>query len=511
MPPLAQKRKRRTSELKFHHTKRRRVSAALVQRCVEREFDRTLPFWRCFIDLRLATGRVPEVVTRETQVMCRIPCKVFKRVDVVWARTTVKLRPVHPMTWQERKKGPRPPRARAEVTAEAAAGRAAAPVQPAKLAPSLPADSDVAPHVYTIDTVHFVHEDAYKKGVDSDRSFHVQSVVFRDAPHLLQCVGGSMVFFSLIVYTSLRLAHACDTRNCTPGQLGRELEAAMAMCRESNVAPPTTSKNRRANNAPSDTVITCRARGADGDVSLRSSAQTGWAFLGRDGHDGRSAAAAAFSALRAWCPPPTVRVLILGMGGNSMAAALRLVFGAEALIEVVEVEPAVVESCILMGTLREADVNTKVHLQDADTCLWTLPHRTYDVIYMDIFEPVHATMRNLHPWVLAARKLLMPGGLLVMNEHHLPSAESVAPYAEVFGEGNVQAVNLRGWSESIVVCVAPGDAVTDKYSLNVSKTHANIAFDIYEALVPGWLPHFSWLVTAKTYQHNGIRCRLWTS
>lgn len=511
MPPLAPRRRRRTSELKFRHTKRRRVSGALVKRGIEKEFDRTLPFWRCFIDLRLTTGRVPEVVTRHTQVLCRIPCKVFKRVDVVWARTTVQLRPVHAPTWQERKNGPRPPRASYPVPAKAAAERAVAQARATTGTPPSGTDGDRALRVYTIDTVHFVHEDAYKRGRGSDHSFHVQSVVLRDAPHILQCVGGSMVSFSLIIYTSLRLAHACDARKCTPQQLGRQLEAVMTAYDESSSTMATESTSQRANNTSSAAVATGTGHGGGAAQQVHSTTQPGRASLAHDGDFKSSSEIAAFSVLRAWCPPPTVRVLILGMGGNSMAHALRVVLGADALIEVVEVEPAVVASCMQMGTLHDSDTKTKVHLQDADQCLANLPPTAYDFIYMDIFEPMQATMRNLHPWVLATRTLLKPGGLLVMNDHHLPSAAGVAPYAKVFGEGNVQAVNLRGWSESIVVCVAPGDASTDKYSLNVSKTHADIAFNIYETLVPGWLPHLSWLVKAKTYRHEGVRCRLWTS
>ncbi|KAG5464330.1 hypothetical protein LSCM1_00512 [Leishmania martiniquensis] len=513
MTPLMQRRKRtrKASELKLRQTKRRRVSVALVERGVEEEFDRTLPFWRCFTDLRLATGRVPKVVARETQVLCRIPCEVFQRVDVVWARTTVKLRPVHVRTWQERKNGPRPPRAKANLAGEAAAGHAEVPATAADPSLSSHTDSDIALHVYTIDTVHFVHEDAYKKGTGRDHSFHVQSVVFRDAPHILQCVGGAMVSFSLIIYTSLRLVHACDTRKCTPQRLGRELQACMTACSESRSNAATASINRCANSTPSDTVKTLERPDAEGGVTAHPTIQAGCASLARDDPDHKSLPSSAFSILRALCLPPLVRVLILGMGGNSMAPALRVIFGAEALIEVVEVEPAVVESCIRMGTLHDADANTKVYLEDADKCLGTLPHSAYDFVYMDIFEPMHATMRNMHPSVLAARELLRPGGLLVLNEHHLPSAEGVAPYAKVFGEGNVQAVNVRGWSESIVVCVAPGDVATDAYSLDISKTHADIAFDIYETLIPGLLPHASWLVTAKTYRHKGVRCRLWTS
>ncbi|GET93579.1 hypothetical protein, conserved [Leishmania tarentolae] len=511
MPPLALRRRRRTSELKFHHTKRRRVSEALVERGIEREFDRTLPFWRCFIDLRLATGRVPEIVARETQVLCRIPCKVFKRVDVVWARTTVQLRPVHAPTWQERKNGPRPPRSSNGVPQKQAAEGAITQVKVTNGTSLSSTNADQAIRAYKIDTVHFVHEDAYKSGTGRDHSFHVQSVLLRDAPHILQCVGGSMVAFSLIIYTSLRLAHACDKRKCTPQQLGRQLETVMSACNEGNNTTTDDSFSQPENTAFSAVNSTSRAQGADAAVHAHSITRVRYASLDHDVDCKSSSEVGALSVLRAWCPPPTVRVLILGMGGNSMAHALRFVLGAKALIEVIEVEPAVVASCMQMGTLEDTDTNTKVHLQDADKCLSTLPHNAYDFIYMDIFEPMQATMRNLHPWVLTTSRLLNPGGLLIMNDHHLPSAAGVTPYAKVFGEGNVQAVNLRGWNESIVVCVAPGDAATDKYSLEVSKTHADIAFNIYETLVPGWMPHFSWLVKAKTYRHEGVRCRLWTS
>ncbi|KPA81546.1 hypothetical protein ABB37_03890 [Leptomonas pyrrhocoris] len=478
MSARTERRKRSSNVLKFHSVRRRKISDAAIVRGVEIEFDRTLPFWRCFTDLRLGSGRKPEVTQRTTRLLCRIPCKVFKRVDVVWARTQVHLHEVN---------GGRLVRSGGTNTNRA-------PNRfPMSSSESSHRNGNADTSAYTIDTLHFVHEDAYKKGPGSEHSFHVQSVVLRDSPAVLQCVAGAMVSFSFLVFTSLRLIHACEVRRCHIAQLSRALEPAMQACTHSCQESSVSRVGRKDAMTASPQMTP--------SLMLRKEAMT---------HSTEDAAGA-FAELRGWCPAASSRILILGMGGNSMALALRAVLGPAAMIEVVEVEPAVVAACLRVGTLDEGDDHMKVHLQDAEGCLRALPHHVYDFIFMDIFEPMEATMQNLHPWVAAAREKLAAGGLLVMNEHQLPSAEGLAPYGKLFGDGNVQAVNLRGWNESVVVCVAPGSPETDTYTLEISKSYTNVAFNVYEALVPGWLPHFSWLVRAKTHYFQKLRCRLWTS
>ncbi|KPI88991.1 hypothetical protein ABL78_1875 [Leptomonas seymouri] len=477
------RRKRSTTALKFHSKRQRTISDAAVIRGVGIEFDRTLPFWRCYTDLRLASGRRPEVTQRTTQLLCRIPCKVFKRVDVVWARTQVQLREVM----------------RSKPAPLGVTGTTSEPTT------SFVSPSENSHHngttrtiEYTIDTLHFVHGDAYRKGAGSEHSFHVQSVVLRNAPAVLQCVAGAMVSFSFLVFTSLRLIHACAVRKCHIGQLSRQLEPSVQACAHCTSAPPLKrAKRTEAENASLQATPSLTSCSGAEILSSENSAD--------------ASAALAFAELQRWCPPSSSRILILGMGGNSMALSLRAVLGPEAVIEVVEVEPAVVAACLRVGTLNDGDSNTTVHLQDVNVCLLTLPNRVYDFIFMDVFEPIGATMKNLHPWVAAAREKLTAGGLLVMNEHQLPSAEGLAPYVKLFGDGNVQAVNLRGWNESVVVCVAPGNPETDSYTLEISKSCTNVAFNVYEALLPGWLPHFSWLVRAKTHSFEKKRCRLWIS
>ena len=489
MSAQQRRRTRRSSALKFCVKHRRRISDSAIVRGVEVEFDRTLPYWRCYTDLCLETGRKPEVAQRTTQLLCRIPCKVFKHVDVVWARTEVQL-----LRTTKNAKSITRPHLRAE--------NGSSKPSPTRQVTSPAVGNNDAVRC-TIDTMHFVHDEAYKKGAASEHSFHVQSVVLRDAPAVLQCVAGAMVSFSFLVYTSLRLIHMCKVKDCHVRQLGREVEALL------RAYTP---------NAEEDAHVKRVRREGEGHEADTATAATSPRVLhslsGACTGNGSAKSAAAVSVaekLREWCPSSTSRVLILGMGGNSMALALRSVLGPAAVIEVVEVEPAVMAACRRVGTLGDSDANMIAHLQDADTCWRTLPVHTFDFIFMDIFEPMEATMKNLHPWVTAAKDKLTAGGLLVMNEHQLPSAEGLAPYARLFGDDNVQAVNLRGWNESVVVCVAPGNAETDSHTLAISKSYADVAFNIYEALLPGWLPHFSWLVRAKTHYFEKTRCRLWTS
>jgi hypothetical protein len=481
------RRNNHANKLKCYTIHRRKISNAAIIRGVEVEFDRTLPFWRCYTDLRLETRQKPEVVQRRTQLLCRVPCKVFKHVDVVWARTQVQLRRVFYS---------RASRVENAAATDRDANRALA-AHFVSTAERNHRHNEGETIEYTIDTLHFVHEDAYRKNSpSSEHSFHVQSVVLRDAPAVLQCVAGAMVSFAFLTFTSLKMIHMCKVNQYRFAQLRRELNL--------HIDAWTSQGSDEVN-----PVKRARLDGAEAVGSHDASAMSLHSVL--NGSAVEDSAATAYAALRKWCPPTTSRVLILGMGGNSMALALRAVLGPAAVIEVVEVEPAVVAACVRVGTLHHEDARMKVHLQDADTCLRTLPGRAYDIIFMDIFEPMEATMKNLHPWVAAAREKLTAGGLLVMNEHQLPSSEGLAPYGKLFGDGNVQAVNVRGWNESVVVCVAPGDVGTDTNTLEISKSYTDMAFNVYEALMPGWLPHFSWLVSAKTHHYKRMRFRLWTS
>lgn len=403
------------------------------------EVDRTLPFWRCFTDLRAAVGALrntrPAVISRETRLLWRLPCQVFAGVDVVWARTEVTLR----------------------VPLKNGSGKRYRSNDPDVALPQFWKEVPFREVVFTLGTVHFVHRDAHREdSAGREKSFHIQSVFFHDDPSILQCVAGTMVSFAFMVYSSLRVAAARAT-------LGR-----------------------------------------------------GYHPLRREAADDETAVSAA-ALSEAYLPPAGTRVLILGMGGNSMAVCLREVLGPDAEIHVVEVEPAVVQVCGLAGTLvtkaKEDDQHLHVHLAEATEFLQRasgVADDSFDFVFMDLFEPMNARMEKGESLVHLCERKLRPGGLLVVNDHQLPSAKALQPFCDLVGAANVQGVNLHGWNESVVVCVKPGDPRTDCLSALCHRGIAEVVFDIFEEVRPGWLPDLSWLKScARVPPKTG--CRVWTS
>lgn len=201
-----------------------------------------------------------------------------------------------------------------------------------------------------------------------------------------------------------------------------------------------------------------------------------------------------------------------------MAVALRCLLGPEAVLDVVEVEPAVVTACQAAHTDLDsnADSNCHVHLQSAEDFFGgatstTVDRPLYDMVFMDLFEPLQGSMQNSSPILLASLRLLRCGGLLVINDHQLPSVEALQPLVDLFGTGNVQAVNLHGWNESVVVAVKPGDARTDGVGLCCTKTVVDAAHEVYTALFPEWMPAPRWLQKSTLEGGKGAQCRIWSS
>lgn len=81
-------------------------------------------------------------------------------------------------------------------------------------------------------------------------------------------------------------------------------------------------------------------------------------------------------------------------------------------------------------------------------------HAGYHMIFLDLFEPLTARMVEEDGCLLQLCYQALcssEGGLLVANEHQLPDPHRFIPLTELFGDGRVHAVNVRGWKESVVV------------------------------------------------------------
>lgn len=438
------------------------VSSSMITKGIEVEFDRTLPYWRHYTDLRVNHRRVPTVMRRETSIIVRERCTVFPGVYVVWANTEVDLRV--PSTSPGKHK-----RYRAE--------------DPECRLTRYWRDIPYVSYSWKFGTMHFVHADAHKKGKGNDRSYHIQSVVLFDQPALLQCVAATMVSFAFIVYSSLALL----AKRRDKGSFYNPLREFLL---------DNESKGRVAGDTP--TKPPPEALGISGGPPMPSIAQ-----LQKD---------VSRRALWELCPSPATCVLILGMGGNSMALCLRAILGPEAEVHVVELEPAVLKTCRVAGTWCDEDHNMHAHLFDAKEYLKCLDTRLhFDMVFLDLFEPLEASMQSSAEVVVAALEALRPGGLAVVNDHRLPTPESLSSFVNLVGASNVQAVNLRGWNESIIVCVKPGEPANDGNAGMCNKRLADTVYSLYDNLVPGWLPHPTWLKTSHTVGKGDGRCRIWTS
>ncbi|EPY22981.1 hypothetical protein STCU_04295 [Strigomonas culicis] len=420
------------------------ISEAEIVKYVENEFVCTLPFWRCFVDLRAnSPSRSVSVLERHTALHCRIPCVSFRDVQVVWAVTT--------------------------VTVQCIGCRGAA------------GDADRQRHTWRIGTMHFVHVGS--PALFAKNSFHIQSVVHYDAPSVLQCVAGTMVNFGLVLYSCIRWVLA-------------QREGIQLVLLEAD-APA----------GPSAATASYAMGGDGGEVPFRPHMDMPAEGL-LDANTARCPA-----HYRLLCPPPTARILVLGMGGNSMAVALRCILGPAVRIDVVEMEPAVAAACRHAGTFGAPDQPFTVHLETAETIMPTFADNTFDFIFMDLFDPMNASMNTEGSIAYQCMQKLTLGGLLLVNDHQLPSPKSLAKFTELCGNANVTVVNLHGSIESVVACMRTnGDAATEGLLFDCRKGMMDaVHTQLYAQLAPGLLPSPSWIASDETLVVNGKPCRLFVS
>lgn len=484
-----------------------------ILRGVEKEVARTLPFWRCALDLKRVYQHTPVLDSLTSSITFRSPCHAFPGVDVVWvvSKAVMKVQTHRVVSKSVRGKRERHvaedsseeefslSKARGGETGSMAAGRSWRGVPFTTTA-------------VTLGTMHFVHRNAHSDPHGGgERSFHIQSVYSYEHPQRLQCVAGVMVDFALLLYGSTRLLF--EQQRC----------------------------------------------GASLHTIWKASTQRKSDVAAEDHSDGSpSSICRVPQRVRGWYRREGMRVLVLGMGGNSMGVALRRLLGPHVRIEVVEIESAVIEACRAAGTLQEDDAAFSVHNQDAFAFLRERAEAInrcpsgeeggFHFVFMDLFEPLEAQMRGDESLVALSHKVLAPGGMLVMNEHRLPDPKALAPLTELFGDGCVHAVNLHGWRESVVVglrgglhAVAEGPHqggrgeedkglggddtthVCTDVSLRCSVAVASVLHDMLEkcsreeeedgsteacCIVS---PPRSWLHSAKTFGKIPHRCKVWAS
>lgn len=448
------------------------ISNDQIIRGVKIEVLRTIPFWRCFLDLKTRFNRTPVVESVETIVQKREPCIEFPGVHVVWAVTTATLRVQTACCSNNRKRQ----RDVSRNPVPSSTGLSKPSCSLGGLVKSwrgVPSEA----FTFTLGTMHFVHVDILSGG---ERSFHIQSVYLYEEPHRLQCVAGVMVNFALLLHTGVKIMN----------EVRKLKKSVLRVYRDIVDASQSVSK--------------------DGTEDyLRNGGMT--------------------RKPEKWFPSTTTRVLILGMGGNSMAIALRHALGPQALIEVVEIETAVVQVCREAGTLLENDAQQRIYVEDARKFLrekissGQTKLEQYDFIFMDLFEPLEAQMEVGETMVHQCHRLMAEGGMLVVNEHILPDPKHLVHFTQLFGDGLVHAVNLHGWKESVVIGFketrSDEGAVTEnsksnsaEVSLACSMQMARVVQSLYDQWVPGFLPDVNtWLKTMRTFNKPPHRCRIWES
>eukprot|EP00796_Vickermania_ingenoplastis_P011025 gene11025-7661_t len=443
-----------------------------IRRGVHTEIVRTVPFWRCFQDLRQAYRHTPCVDSVSTRLQCREPCDVFTGVDVVWAISSVTLR-VQSESVKEAEVQRKRLRSHDESSPSELDGDIEEPPRSSssrrRRDPCSWRGVPFKEKTFTIGTMHFVHRDT--AAARRARSFHIQSVHLYEEPEKLQCVAGVMVHFAQVIYGTVRLVIAARETKQTMHSLWKSLTGMV-----------------------------------DSSSSLTEPA------------------APAAAPAEYFLFPPTCRVLVLGMGGNSIAVALRRTLGPSAEIDVVELEPAVERACSIAGTRMAEDTHHHVHIQDAKVFLQEKALRLasgegvgFDLVFLDLFEPLEAQMEVSDSLIYQSFVILRHGGLLVVNDHHLPDHHRLKPLIELFGDGRVHAVNLHGWNECVAVGLkqVPDGApplIDADTSLKCTLFGSKALYDVAEMKMPGVLPHPApWLRTVATFGKAPCRCRIWGS
>nr|CCC93616.1 conserved hypothetical protein [Trypanosoma congolense IL3000] len=210
-------------------------------------------------------------------------------------------------------------------------------------------------------------------------------------------------------------------------------------------------------------------------------------------------------------PSSDSKVLIIGMGGNSMESGIRHIVGGSAHISIVDIEPAVVRTC-QRNSLLHNNPNTHIHIKGAEEALEHCPDDC-NFIFMDAFEPENGKMINSDTLVGRMHAKLAPGGILVINEHSMPNTDKLVQLLKLFGTYHIQYINVRGWNESIIVAVRHGDTKHTGCEQHTMKL-AHSVMEKYHEEYPGWLPTYNWIERCRTQRikkEEVLTVRRWIS
>ena len=128
-------------------------------------------------------------------------------------------------------------------------------------------------------------------------------------------------------------------------------------------------------------------------------------------------------------------ILMLGLGGGSISKFLHHRF-PEAGLDVVEVDPKVIELCKNFFYLQESE-NYRLHAMDARIFVQNqIGKKTYDLILLDVYKsgsvPYHLKTKEFYREIL---ELLNPGGVVASNlygKSNLLKPEDRATFDSVF-------------------------------------------------------------------------------
>ncbi|KEG11807.1 hypothetical protein DQ04_02261060 [Trypanosoma grayi] len=192
-------------------------------------------------------------------------------------------------------------------------------------------------------------------------------------------------------------------------------------------------------------------------------------------------------------------VLILGLGGNVIGNFLDAVLADDVSIDVVELEPVVLETCRQHGQVPPCEVEVDkagsgaaAAAGTAATRVWGVTHghprhpnyrfvvggarevlreecskssrggalrgRLYTFVFLDCYDPAREHMMHDGGLIELCRSRLQPGGALIVNAHILPTTENLEGQFLSHGFATVQVLHVAGCDQSIVVCLAGDDA-----------------------------------------------------
>ncbi|ORC87103.1 uncharacterized protein TM35_000242530 [Trypanosoma theileri] len=196
-------------------------------------------------------------------------------------------------------------------------------------------------------------------------------------------------------------------------------------------------------------------------------------------------------------------VLLLGLGGNVIGNCLDVALSSDVPIDVVEIEPTVLEICRAHNQLplcevqdqrednkqRQEWIVSQAHhryphyrfiLTDARTFLQDT-NKYYSLIFLDCYDPSRERMMHDCNLIDLCHARLIPGGAVIVNAHILPTRETLEEQFLSRGFATVQVLRVAGCDQCIVVCLAHDkktlsnqDVVKEEMEINGKWNHFSV-------------------------------------